>query len=512
MTRANGNSERYIAETQNGAVQGYNTGKCLFFGGIPYAAPVAEAARFKPPRKPDNWTDLRPAVHAGPVVSQNPTRFDPFLGPDPQPQSEDALRLNVWTPALDDEKRPVYVWIHGGAYVSGSGSFPLYNGANFAKNGDIVCVSINYRLGDRGYLDLGHIDSAYKGSGNNALRDQVMALRWVRDNIASFGGDPEQVTLGGQSAGGGSITGLMMMAKARGLFHRAIIQSIALMSFRGKALAEQATATFMEKLGANTIADIEAAPIGELLTAQRATMRSRPPWRKVAFQPVIDGEELTQDILPAARAGEMMDIPVMLGVTRDEWKPFQFFMNPDDVPRDRAALTGFFDRLTGDGEELVSAYQGFLGDVEPVEIFAAAMSDWRWRRPTMALADALHARQPVYYYEFGWKSPAQDGRLGAGHCVDLPFCFDNLHTPSTPYLIGTSAPQALADAMHASWCAFIRSGDPAVAETGTWDAYDGARRATMILDETTASAHDPWSERRQFWEAFDGAGGDTDDA
>jgi para-nitrobenzyl esterase len=490
----------WIVETQCGPVQGVEKGGCLFFGGIPFAASTAGAARFKPPQPVQPWDDVRPAVYPGPVINQNPTRFEPFLGPDPQPQSEDGLSVNVWTPATDGAKRPVYVWIHGGAYISGSGSFPLYDGASFAENGDIVFVGLNYRLGERGYLQLDHLDKKYAGSGNNALRDQIAALEWVRDNIAAFGGDPDQVTLGGQSAGGGAITGLMMMPEAKGLFHRAIIQSISMMSFRDSALAEYTTETFMAAVGASDIAALEGAPIEKLLAAQRTTLRTRPPTGKALFQPVIDGSVLTKDILPTARDGEMMDIPIMIGITTEEWKPFQFFMNPDDVPKTENAMAALFDNLAGDGADVVAAYHKMVGQLEPEQLFAAAMSDWRWRQATMELQSILSDKQAVYAYEFTWKSPTNDGKLGAGHCVELPFCFNNMQTPSTPYLIGAEAPEALADTMHRSWCNFIRSGVPASDGTGDWPSYDLDRRATMMFDEKSQLEDDPHPERRVYWE------------
>ena len=489
-----------IVKTDKGSVQGYDKGGCLFFGGIPFAASTAGSARFMPPQPVEPWDKIRSAVYPGPVINQNPTRFEPFLGPDPQPQSEAGLNLNVWTPAADDAKRPVYVWIHGGAYISGSGSFPLYDGSSFAENGDIVFVGINYRLGERGYLQLDHLDKDYAGSGNNALLDQVAALKWVRNNILAFGGDPNQVTLGGQSAGGGAITGLMMMPQARGLFHRVIIQSISMMSFREIELAEYTTETFMNAVGASDIAALESAPIETLLAAQRTTLRTRPPWGKALFQPVIDGTILTKDILPAVRDGDMMDIPIMIGVTTEEWKPFQFFMNPDDVPQSKANLVMFFNNLVGDGDGLVAFYREILGLIEPEQLFAAAMSDWRWRQWTLELETLLCDKQDVYSYEFSWKSPTNNGQLGAGHCVDLPFCFNNLVTPSTPYLIGSEAPIVLADAMHGAWCNFIRGDAPANDKTGDWPTYDLRRRATMMFGETSQIENDPHRQRRLYWE------------
>lgn len=488
-----------IVETASGKVQGYHTGRCLHFGGLPYAASTAGAGRFRPPRPREPWSGVRPAVYPGPVVPQNPTRFDPFLGPDPQPQSEDCLSLNVWTPAADDGARPVHVWIHGGAYVSGSGSFPLYDGAAMAARGDIVAVSINYRLGERGYLYLGHLDPDYESSGNTAVLDQIAALEWVRDNIRAFGGDPERVTVGGQSAGAGSITALMMAPAARGLFHQGIIQSISFMSFREPELAVEAAETFMSFAGVPDIAAFEPLPIEALLAAQRDTMRSRPPWRKVGFQPRYGDSVLPKDVLPAARDGDMMDIPILLGTTSDEWNPFGFFMNPDDIPTTDAETEALLDEIVGDGAALARLYREARGPLGPLALFNAVVGDWRWWAPNLRFAGALADRQPVYFYEFAWKSPTHDGRLGAGHCVELPFSFHNLDTPSTPYLIGEKPPVGLADRMNDAWIAFIRTGNPATAALGDWPRYDTGRRATMTFDTTCALVDDPRAALREHW-------------
>lgn len=489
-----------IIETAAGRVQGYHTGRCLFFGGIPYAASPAGAGRFRPPRSPEPWTGVRAAVYPGPVVPQNLTRLDPFLGPDPQMQSEDSLSLNVWTPAADGAKRPVYVWIHGGAYVSGSGSFPLYDCANLSANGDIVCVSINYRLGERGYLYLGHLDPDYESSGNSAVLDQIAALEWVRDNIDRFGGDPARVTVGGQSAGAGSITALMMAAPARGLFQAGIVQSIAHMSFRDAALAVENAETFMRFAGAQDIRALEALPIEAVLAAQRQTQRSRPPWLKAGFQPRFGDALLPKDILPAARDGDMPTIPILLGTTSDEWNPFSFFMNPDSIPHAEADAVRLLDEIIGDGETPYRLYAATYADRNPRELFEAAVGHWRWWAPNLRFADALADKQPVYFYEFAWESPTHDGQLRAGHCVDLPFCFRNLHTPSTPYLIGDAAPEALARAMHDAWIAFIRTGDPSTAALGDWPRYDTGVRPTMIFDLESGLTGDPNAELRAYWE------------
>lgn len=487
-----------IVETTAGKVQGYDRGDCLYFGGIPYAAPVDGAARFRPPQPREPWSDVRPAVYPGPMVPQNLTRFDPFLGPDPQPQAEDCLSLNVWTPSVEG-RRPVYVWIHGGAYVSGSGSFPLYDGGATAARGDIVVVGINYRLGERGYLSLGHIDPSYESSGNNGLLDQIAALAWVRDNIAAFGGDPGQVTVGGQSAGAGSTTALMMAPAARGLFQRAIIMSISRMGFRDPELAEDMTATFMKFAGASSIGELEAMSVQRLLDAQRQTMRSRPPWLPVGLQPRFGDSVLPKDVLPAAQDGEMADIPIMIGTTSDEWNPFAFFMDPAQIPQNDSSVERMLDDIVGDGRAMMALYREVHGPLGARDLFNAVIGDWRWWAPNLRLVEALFARQPVYHYEFAWRSPTHDGLLGAGHCVELPFCFRNLRTPSTPYLIGDAPPEALADSMNDAWIAFIRSGNPSTAALGDWPAYDTDARPTMIFDADSRLEHDRNAALRRHW-------------
>ena len=330
------------------------------------------------------------------------------------------------------------------------------------------------------------------------MRDQVAALEWVRDNIESFGGDPDQVTVGGQSAGGGAITGLLMMPEAKGLFHRAIIQSISMMSFRDLTQAEETTRTFLEAAGVTSIADLESAPMGALLAAQRTTLRTKPPWGKAQFQPLVDGTVLTKDVLPACRDGEMANIPLMVGITSEEWKPFQFFMNDEDVPRRDDTLVAFFDFLVGDGGGVAAAYRKITGEEEPEALFQAAMSDWRWRHANTQFQSILSRSQEIYAYEFAWKSPTHDGRLGAGHCVELPFCFHNLHSPSSPYLIGDGAPRGLADTMHQAWCSFIRGCTPA--DSKDWPRYDEDRRATMMFNVESRIENDPARDRRLFWE------------
>lgn len=489
-----------IADTGTGRLQGYHDGRSLFFGGIPYAASPAGALRFRPPEPPEAWSGVRPAVYAGPIQPQNPSRFEPFMGPAPQAQSEDSLSLDVWTPALDDGARPVMMWIHGGAYVTGAGSFPLYDCGGLAAAGDIVCVSINYRLGERGYLNLAEFGDDYRYSGNSAVLDQIAALEWIKANIARFGGDPGQVTVTGQSAGAGSITALMAAEPARGLFHRGVIQSISYMSVRSPEAAAAATDLFMAETGASSPADLEAAPIAQLLAAQRTVMRSRPPWEKVGFQPMVDGDLIPRDILPLADAGELAPLPIMLGTTTDEWNPFQFFMDEADIPRGDAETVALFDRIQGRGAETVALYRERLGGkTSAADLFCAALSDYRWWASNIRLAETLADKQPVYLYEFAWCSPSIGGRLGAGHCVDIPFWLGNLSTPSSPYLIGDAPPAGLASQMSASLISFVRGGEPGGGALPDWPRYDEKTRAVMRYDVEPELMTDPRPDLRAFW-------------
>ncbi len=285
-----------IVETTYGKLQGHFTGRCLLFAGIPYAVPPVDERRFRPPEPPEPWAGIRDATHFGPMQPQSPSRFAVFMGPDPHVQSEDSLCLNVWTPAADNRRRPVLVFIHGGAWVSGAGSFPLHHGEAFASRHDAVFVSLNYRLAEAGGLYLGHRDPSFSGSGNTALLDHIAALTWVRDHIAAFGGDANNVTLCGQSAGANATAALMAAPRAAGLFQRAICQSPSYF-VRSKDDAIDTTEYFLDMLGVQAIGDLQRLPMQTRLAARGDLMRAlaKPPrligmgsgfgWRRVASTP-----------------------------------------------------------------------------------------------------------------------------------------------------------------------------------------------------------------------------------
>ncbi|MCB0019737.1 MAG: carboxylesterase/lipase family protein [Anaerolineales bacterium] len=488
-----------IVETSFGKLQGYFTGQCLLFAGIPYAAPPTGPHRFRPPAPPAAWAGVRDATQFGPIQPQTPSRFERFLGPENQPQAEDSLRLNVWTPAADAGNRPVLLYIHGGAWVSGSGSMPLYHGESFAARHDLVAVTLNYRLGEAGSLYLGHLDPDFAGAGNLTILDAIAALSWIRDNISAFGGDPDNVTICGQSAGAHTIIGLLTAPLARGLFHRAISHSLSsLTPLRGIPEAVATAAQFCQHSGLTSIAALQAAPVEALLAARGATMRAASPWR-IPWGMVLDGAIIPEQPLVAAATGRLAPVPLLIGACRDDYRPYPSVLPPAVIPRDEAALVRHFDSLGFDGTALVQHYQATLGPLTPVDLFVAAMSDRAFIQPTILFAERHAQHQPTYLFDFAWASPVQNGALGAGHTVELPFAFHRLWTPSTPYQLGASPPSLLADQMHAAWASFIRAGVPRAPGLPEWPRYDDQMRATMVFDTPSHLQTDPARERRRLW-------------
>ncbi len=397
-------SQATVVDTAYGKIQGYFTGRCLLFAGIPYAAAPMGERRFRAPEPAEPWSGVRNTTYFGPIQPQSPSRFEVFLGPDPHVQSEDSLRLNVWTPAADDRRRPVIVFIHGGAWVSGAGSFPIYHGEAFAARHDAVFVSLNYRLAEVGGLYLGHRDAGFSTSGNTALLDQIAALKWVHDHIEAFGGDAHNVTLCGQSAGANATAALMTSPRAAGLFQRAICQSPAYF-VRTVEDAIETTEHYLGLLGVNAIGDLQHLPTETLLSARGQLMRdlSKPP-RLSVWEAVMDGEVIPRHPLEAALAGALNPVPLLIGVCHDDYRPYLHLMPPGTVPQDDAVVGQFFDQLGFDGAQTVALYREGDANVKSASLFAAAMTDYRFRQPAIALAERHAPHQPTFVYDFMWAS------------------------------------------------------------------------------------------------------------
>jgi para-nitrobenzyl esterase len=495
-----------VVEAPAGRIRGRWGDGVARFAGIRYAmAPTAER-RFLPPVPVHPAEAEMDARHFGTVCPQNPSLMDALFGGESEQWDEDCLHLNVWSPQPSQAARlPVMVWIHGGGFEMGSGSSPLYHGESFARDG-VVFVSINYRLGSLGFLELGGLDSGFAGSGNAGLLDQVEALRWVRDNIECFGGDPGNVTVFGESAGAMSVSLLLTMPAASGLFSKAIAQSGALASARPVQQAHADATEFMEHLGISTVQELQQAPVEKLLGAHAALSASRmtdpesviarfgSPLSFLAFRPVADGREVPLDPGLALRGGSAAGIPVVLGTNLDEWKLFAM-MAPAADSRD--AVLQRLSLLTGDPGGALVAYDQEHPGASPADIESAVLTDYVFRIPAGEMADAQGAHAPVWQYRFDWASPALGGLLGAAHAIEIPFVFDMVEDHRLHVLVGAEAPVELAKAMHGAWVEFARSGRPSV-EGVEWSAR-GDERSVLILGPEPAMQEDPQGLTRRFW-------------
>ncbi|HUD18210.1 MAG TPA: carboxylesterase/lipase family protein, partial [Acidimicrobiales bacterium] len=493
--------------TTSGKIAGRQKGGVLLFAGVPFAAPPIGDRRFKAPEPHEGWSDVRDATLFGRVAVQVGDSLG-ALGAAPAPDwSEDCLFLNVQTPALDDARRPVMVWIHGGAFVNGTGAMPWYDGANFVRHGDVVVVSINYRLGALGWLELGHLDPDYDTSGNNGLLDQIAALRWVHDNIDGFGGDPDNVTIFGESAGAMSVGTLLGTPAATGLFAKAIAQSGAAHNVSSMESATVVTGAFLKELGGGGLEAVATAEPARLLEAQQAVSQAmvsghiqRPVTSAsgLPFGPVIDGAVLPRHPAEAIRDGLADSIPLLTGTTRDEWNLFGLMdRRVEDVDTLIRRLRRFVDKP----EPVAAAYRGARAQDDDDALFKGIMTDRMFRVPAIRMAESQAAHQPenTFMYLFEYASTAFDGRLGSCHALEIPFVFDNLHKAGAELLTGPEPPQSVADAMHAAWIAFVRTGSPVNDARPEWPAYDTRRRTTMYFGVPCHLESDPDSAERLAW-------------
>ncbi|HEY3911850.1 MAG TPA: carboxylesterase/lipase family protein [Stellaceae bacterium] len=503
-----------LADTASGKLRGAHEAGVYSFKGVPYGASTAGRNRFLAPQPPAAWSGVRDALGYGGRAWQLPNRpqrraaLETLLGPaDTTPEGEDCLNLNIWTPGLGDAgRRPVMVWLHGGAFAYGSGNRLVTDGANLARRGDVVVVNVNHRLNIFGFLHLADIGGApWAHSGNAGMLDIVAALRWVRDNIAAFGGDPGKVTIFGESGGGGKVSVLLAMPQARGLFHRAIIQSGAAIRVstreRANALAEAA----LKELGlrAGDCAQLQTLPAERVLAAiapaARAVGRSRwPLLDRYDFGPVVDGADLPRHPAEPDAPAIADDIPLMVGGTREE---SAFFLADDDAVWNRTVTEAQLrDRVAavagGETDALIAAYRAAMPQASPADRLIAALTGSNFWVRTVLLAERYAARRraPVYMYSLEWQSPAHDRRMKAHHAMDLPFVFDNPEVPDTT--AGAPGARELAARISATWIAFARNGSP---DNPSWPAYTTAQRATMILDNDCRLAHDPDRDARQLW-------------
>lgn len=487
-----------VVMTGAGEVRGAITEGMQVFKGIPYAAPPFGANRFRPPQPVTPWTGVRDALTFGPMPPQPPLPPQvSALLPLGVLTGEDCLTLDIWTP--DDATstaHPVMVWISGGFFEHGGTAW--YDGSRFARDG-VVCVTINYRVGADGFLFL------EDGDANRGLLDQIAALAWVRDNIAAFGGDPTNVTIFGESAGGMSVGTLLAMPRAEGLFRRAIIESGTAHHVTTPATAQRIRHYLAERLGIEATREgFAAVPVEHLLAAQVAlkgeldTHPSPERWAEVAvtllpFEPVIDGTSLPARPIDRLRAGASAGVDILVGTNTEEMRVALVPSGAIDQITDEAlahAIAAYGLPL----DAALATYRATNTGASAGDLFAAIWSDWYWRIPALRVAEA-HAEYSAatYVYEFAWRSPQFDGRLGACHGLEVPFVFDTLSSEGDP-MLGSKPPQPLADTMHGAWVAFATTGDPG------WPRYDLRRRAAMRFDAVSHVVDDPLSTQRVLWE------------
>jgi len=511
-----------MVEVASGKLRGAVVDGVSAFRGVPYGASTAGANRFLPPRPVAPWSGVRdaldyagqaPQARLGPAPRAEMVNFSGL--PDASPETEDCLTLNVWTPAVDPAaRRPVMVWLHGGAFSYGSSNSLRLQGMRLCARGDVVLVTVNQRLNIFGHLDLSQCGGAeYAASGNAGTLDMIAALHWVRDNIAAFGGDPGNVTIFGESGGGGKVSTLLATPSARGLFHRAIVQSGAAVRLRTRDRAAALTDAVLRELGLTraSFMELHAVPTRRLLAAigpaQQAIGAS--PWPlldRYPFGPVVDGTLLPSQPFDPDATGVSAGIPLIIGDCTHE---ASLFLAHDDKVWHRtlteAELQARVAAVAGaQADRVVAAYRHLYPDASPAERLIATLTDCNFRIRSLLMAGrkAAQGRAPVWMYSFAWQTPLFGGRLGAPHAIDVPFTFDTIEfTNATDR---SAAAHGLAVAMSGAWAAFAHDGVPRHAAIPAWPVYTTGERATMVLAAPCRIEHDPGRDGRMLWQEIVG--------
>lgn len=486
-------TESLVARTTLGDLQGIQRNGVVQFRGVPYAVPPVGELRFAAPHPISAWTGVRDAYQDGPISPQAPSRLRGVMGDFSRPQSEDCLTLTISTPAIDGKARPVLVWLHGGAYLSGAGSLDWYDGATLAREGDMVVVGVNYRLGALGFLYLPEISNGRMGT-----LDTVAALQWVRQHIGGFGGNPDLVTVMGQSAGAHTIMCLLAMPETRGLFRRAILQSPP----AGMAPLAEATALahgnqlldllhIEREHPAEVAARLRAEPPARLIEATGELTRLTPSSDQLsgAFLPVLDSLASPERFINAVAEGAgVAGVDLIIGTTREETNAF--LGNPSMQDPDPALVAGLFSAWTGQDTAL-ERYRRRRPGSRTVDALSDLITDYTFLFPSLRLAEAVsQAGARTWIYQFDWAPP--NSPFKACHCLELPFVFGNPQAWSeAPMLQGTD-PAALTDLsaeIRCAWSGFAHTGDPAVCRP--WPQYQANGRQTMLFSSVIGPVGDP---------------------
>ncbi len=520
-----GSAQAPHTKVQGGTLQGVTietpSGEVAGFLGVPYGAPPVGPLRFQSPRPAAAWEGVLVADRSGPAPMQ--AKDGPFSDSVPGlgvgDVSEDCLTINVWTPAPDGGQRPVLVWVYGGAFVIGGNAVPTYDGARLAAEQGVVVVALNYRVGALGFLDLRELGAdAIGATANNGLRDQILGLTWVRDNIAAFGGDPTRITAFGESAGAGSLLHVLCAPRPDGIVHRAILQSPGVDFTQNPTIGASVARRLLERAGVTDATELAALPADAIIAAQSTVaMEMLIEIGSMVFHPVVDDDIVRETPSVGFAAGRAKDVELVIGATVDEMRLF-----PD--PRADALSVqdmtrwlhgGLRTRMAAEPPEgaaaaLLAHYQARHAGTSRSsgsDVWAAIQTDGLMRLPIERIAEAQSEHRETFMYQFAWQPHHATRDVGAFHAIDLPFAFDSFDSASTSQTWGEflgvdEAGRRLGHRIRSAWAAFAATGDPTTDETGPWAPYDVRSRTAMVFDTTPGAVDDPLGTERGWWDGL----------